>query len=229
MELAAKTFVRLVRVLLGQDAVADTKVAWGRELTVLGVHMQLSDKGIRTCPEPSKVSKWIQCIEEVLAQGKLMPGLASKLSGKLAWGGSQLFARLGRAALRPLYDQRTRRDGSISAELRESLLWWLRVLGSEIAQLKMWNPLVRHVVHLFCDASSSPPHLGCVLLQRGSSSVKWCHMPVPKHVLHNFQQRRDAQIMGLELLAISLGLSTFASCLSHKMVVVHCDNRGSEV
>ena len=229
MEHAAKVFVRLVRVLMGQDAVADTKVAWGRELTVLGLHIQLTEKGIRTYPEQAKVSKWIQCIEKVLAAGKLAPGLASKISGKLAWGGSHLFARLGRAALRPLYDQRTRRDGKMSAELREALVWWLRVLRSDVAQLKMWSTPVWHVVHLFCDASSSPPHLGCVLFQRGSSSVKWCHMPVPKHVLENFRNRRDAQIMGLELLAISLGLSTFAMFLEQKMVVVHCDNRGSEV
>ena len=35
--------------------------------------------------------------------------------------------------------------------------------------------------------------------------------------------------MGLELLAISLGLSTFQEQLSGRKVVIHSDNSGSEV
>ena len=34
--------------------------------------------------------------------------------------------------------------------------------------------------------------------------------------------------MGLELLAVSLGLSTFKKMLQGKRVVVHCDNKGAE-
>ena len=43
-----------------------------------------------------------------------------------------------------------------------------------------------------------------------------------------FQARQDNQIMGLELLAISLGLCTFEKFLSGRKVVVHCDNSGSD-
>ena len=35
--------------------------------------------------------------------------------------------------------------------------------------------------------------------------------------------------MGLELLAVSLGLCTFVGLLRGKKVVVHCDNTGAEV
>jgi len=44
-----------------------------------------------------------------------------------------------------------------------------------------------------------------------------------------FASRSDQQIMGLELLAISLGLCTFEHLLRGRNVVVHCDNTGSEV
>ena len=40
--------------------------------------------------------------------------------------------------------------------------------------------------------------------------------------------RNDAQIMGLELLAISLGLSTFMYKIRNRKVVVHTDNLGAE-
>ena len=45
----------------------------------------------------------------------------------------------------------------------------------------------------------------------------------------NFRARRDNQIMGLELLAISLGMCSFEHLLTGRAVVVHCDNTGSEV
>ena len=41
--------------------------------------------------------------------------------------------------------------------------------------------------------------------------------------------REDAQIMGLELLAIALGLSKFGSMIKNRNLVIHSDNTGSEV
>ena len=43
-----------------------------------------------------------------------------------------------------------------------------------------------------------------------------------------FRRRRDKQIMGLELLAVSMGLSTFRDMLAHRNVIIYCDNRGAE-
>ena len=48
-------------------------------------------------------------------------------------------------------------------------------------------------------------------------------------MLGRFRSRRDNQIMGLELLAIALGMCTFEGLLHGKKVVVHSDNTGSEV
>ena len=48
-------------------------------------------------------------------------------------------------------------------------------------------------------------------------------------IMGQFKQRKDNQIMGLELLAISLGMCTFEWLLVDRKVVVHCDNKGSEV
>ena len=35
--------------------------------------------------------------------------------------------------------------------------------------------------------------------------------------------------MGLELVAVSLGLCTFSTMLRNKRLVIHCDNKGAEV
>eukprot|EP00973_Karenia_brevis_P086403 11980337-Karenia_brevis.AAC.1 len=48
-------------------------------------------------------------------------------------------------------------------------------------------------------------------------------------MLKFFKPRKDKQIMGLELLAISLALCTFRNELREQRVVVYCDNKGSEI
>ena len=85
-------------------------------------------------------------IKQCLEAGLLLPGDASKLAGKLAWACSHIFKRILRAMLRrvlvgvaffdasqccdrPIFDQKTRRDGRMSAELVQALGWWLNVGG----------------------------------------------------------------------------------------------------
>ena len=49
-------FARLVRLLLGSDAVAEEKLECGPSLTVLGVLIELSNKGYTCQPARDKVS-----------------------------------------------------------------------------------------------------------------------------------------------------------------------------
>ena len=166
-------------------------------------------------------------IKEALETRRLTPGLASKLAGKLAWGGAHLFHRIGRAMLRPIFDQRSRRDGQVGTELQRALEWWLLVLDSGIAEERRWGAPSGDVSHLFCDARGYPPHLAAVLFHDGVCS--FTHMEPPSEVMSQFTRRSDNQIMGLELPAVSLGLSTFETALRGLKVVVHSDNSGSEV
>ena len=57
----------------------------------------------------------------------------------------------------------------------------------------------------------------------------FAHMKPPMEMVQAFRRRRDNQIMALELLSISLGMSTFERKLEGRKVVIHSDNRGSEV
>ena len=88
------------------------------------------------------------------------------------------------------------------------------------------SPLDRPV-HIFVDAAGKDAHLGAVLFCDGA--WMWTHMDPPAVALDSFLNSRKNQIMGLELLAVSLGLSTFSSWIKGRRVVVHCDNTGAEV
>ena len=122
MEHGMQCFARLVRALLGEDAVSAHKLQYGLTLTVLGVDVELNDKGYRCRPALEKKLKICATLESILKEGSLEPGLAQKLSGsiivhfvdcirtlcmpgQLNWAGQHLFHRLGRVMLRPLFRQ----------------------------------------------------------------------------------------------------------------------------
>ena len=59
-----------------------------------------------------------------------------------------------------------------------------------------------------------------------------CHYtdgPPAAALVERFQSRRDNQITTLEILAISVGLCTFAERLKGRKVIVYSDNTGAEV
>ena len=226
VEHGMQCFVRLVRLLLGPGSVADDKTAWGCGLDVLGVDIEMSQRGFTFRPSAEKRVRWRANIQAALNEHRRLPGAASKLAGRLSWACSRLFHRFGRATLRAIFDQKSRHSGDLSPELRRCLQWWLDVLDMELAELRTWEKSVTPLIHMFCDAASTPPHLGVVLVDAGH--WYWTHAGVSAEVLNQFRRRRDNQIMGLELLAISLGLSTFATRLQGRRVIVHSDNKGSE-
>jgi len=72
---------RLVRSILGKDAIAQRKVEVGNPLTVLGVQVEINLGGIVFTPDEGKVQVWKQCIRIALQEGRLTSGEASKLAG----------------------------------------------------------------------------------------------------------------------------------------------------
>ena len=204
-------------------------LSFGNELCILGIVVSVSSRGYRFAPADAKVLKWVAQIQAILESPRsvLLPGDASKLAGQLSWACTNAFRAFGRAMLRPLFDQVSRFDGKISPELRRALSWWDGALQHGIAEIHPWVADKGEQVHLFCDASGKLAKLGAAIRVNGD----WYYtcMRAPDELLQQFRHRRDNQIMGLELLAISMGLGTFRWLLEGRYVVVHCDNSGAEV
>jgi len=72
---------RLVRALLGEDAIAERKLEAGNPLTVLGVQVQTNLGGVAFTPDAAKVKAWVYDIERTLFDERLPAGEASKLAG----------------------------------------------------------------------------------------------------------------------------------------------------
>ena len=226
-EHALECLERLIKVLLGPDAIAKDKSSSGPKLVILGVEIELAACGFWLRPESKKAVKWIACMRRVLRERHLSMGEAKKLSGRLTWSCSHQFKRLGRAMIRPIYDQCSRRDGMIDVELLRALTWWVDALQMKIAELRPWVSSVSEICHVFADAQGNPQHLGAVVAVKGKWF--WTHASPPPEIMAGFRRREDNQIMGLELLAASLALSTFEHLLQNMRVVLHCDNSRGEV
>ena len=99
MEHGLSTFVRLVRAILGQCAIADTKLECGMDLVILGIRVQSGRKGARFTLCPEKAEKWMTNIREAIVTSKLVAGSAQKLAGRLTFATQRLFHRLGRGSI----------------------------------------------------------------------------------------------------------------------------------
>jgi hypothetical protein len=197
MEHGMATFARLVRLLLGETAVAERKLEFGHVLAVLGIVVQPSGSGVefRLCPK--KVSQWLEVINEAIATGKLVSGSAQKLSGRLMWATQLLFHRVGRAMIKAIFAQKRSADGLVGSRLMRALLWWRDVLLHGVTEMRLWSVVCRGLCHLFVDAASTPARCAAVLFVDGR--VLYTDGPPAACVMAQVASRNDKQIMSLVL------------------------------
>ena len=81
-------------------------------------------------------------------------------------------------------------------------------------------------VYLLADARSTPPRVAAVLYADGEFC--YCDYAPPDDLVGRFQARDDGQIAGLEILAVAVGLSTWADRLRGRDVVIYSDNAVAE-
>ena len=225
---AMLSFARLVRILLGESAVAEAKLECGNPLPVLGLSVSLDPSGMTCVPLPEKREKWRARLGEALSAGHLPHGAASKLAGALMWASSNLFGRLGRAMVSPFFalSQKGARGRRLSNEARSACAWWRHVLLHAVVEKRAWRPPEARSAALFGDARGEPPHIAAVLFIDGSAF--FCHAAVSHDLLRAFQSRKDHQISGLEMLSLALGIASFAPLLEGRRVHVYSDNTCAE-
>ena len=151
---------RLVRVVLGSSAVANRKLETGNPLVILGVLVKTNLVGATYVPPPEKIRQWISLIRHYLESGILGAGEASKLAGRLNWASQEIFDKLGRALLVPIYAHMRSRSSVIGWELKLALRWWLQTLERGMCQVRVWREIHTEPLQLLCDAR-------CVHLRTG--------------------------------------------------------------
>lgn len=226
-EHAMSVFERLFACVLGPGTMAKEKLEAGLPLDVLGVSIDIVGNEVRVQLSEEKREKWRRELEEVLLADRLNSSRALKIAGKLSFAAVYSFMGIGRTMLwsvfREHYDPS--RCRGLSVDLREALSWWVNALSSGFPRtIVLGQPM--EVVEMFCDARSSPPRLSAVVCAGGYRGfTDW---EPDELTMRQFEKRRDGQITSLELLAVALGLATFSSRFTGRMVRVWVDNTGCE-
>ena len=188
------------------------------------LQVQPSDTGIRFTVCKEKAMKWVLTIQQAIEQQHLAAGSAQKLAGRLTWATQHLFRKLGRAMIKPLFAQCSSATGNVGPRLLMALKWWLVILVEYITECKAWVEPKQRSCHLFVDAASTPARCAAVLIMDGG--VWYTDVAPDEAVMKSFMQRRDKQIMTLEILAILLSISTFAEKVKDRKVILYSDNTG---
>ena len=106
-----------------------------------------------------------------------------------------------------------------------AMKWWLHALTDMQAQTIAWS-LSTSRATLLTDARGSPPRVAAVLVMDGQFS--YTDWELDSAMLNVFNHREDAQIMGLAVLAIAVGLCTYGQRMKEMPVRVFCDKARGE-
>ena len=102
------------------------------------------------------------------------------------------------------------------------------MLRSNVAEQHSWTQSQqKQDAHLYVDARSTPPRCVAVLFLDGHTYFTDGE-PGKEH-MKCIGKRGDGQILSLELMAIAMGLATFAEELQGRQVWIFEDNAAAEV
>ena len=154
----------IIDTIMGTGTAAEDKLLWGNPLTILGIDVKYHRGCIRACVEKEKANKWWAELSEAVKTKKMSKREAERSAGRLAFATQWTFRRMGRAMIRPFYQQAKRPlPGSVASNrLISASKWWMRVLEERITQeVKLWcEP---NTIDIFTDAASDPPTLAAVI------------------------------------------------------------------
>ena len=168
-------------------------------------------------------------LQNILEQGSLSSGQASKLRGRFQWASSAMYGRVARGGQGPLVRRQYEDLDELTPELKESLKFMLALLEVVSPREIPLSPVSSEVVILYTDASFEPglmqsPGLGAVCMQRDDPVTRGLAGTVPEQVL-NALEEREQQIAPLEAMAVWWATIAFSSHLRNRDVVWFIDNQ----
>lgn len=210
------------------------KLQLTRTPTILGVTYNL--EGWLLEIKSDRKEELVDEISGILKADMLEPGLAGKLKGKLMFGASQLWGKVGRAFLRAISERQYLRVAEndrfgLEPPLRESLKQWLRLVRSGPPRTIDLCACKKADAVLFTDGFSPDPRdhdcrpdrIGAVLFDRRLCHPLQFSEVVPKAV-KDCWLARQTQIVPVEMIAPIVALTTFEHRLFRADLLVFTDS-----
>ena len=129
--------------------------------------------------------------------------------------------------MRPIYAQQAAPlpAGRASNRLVAALLWWIEFLRNPNQKTVEYD-FKPESIHVSTDASSTPPRLAA--LTKDAEGMRYTDVAPSSALLDALCQRKDEQIMALEMLAVLLAQNTFREGMRSKRVHIWVDNSSGE-
>ena len=197
--------------------------------TILGVTYDLKAMCLKI--KPSRKEELLDEIKSIISSEILSPGQAGKLRGKLMFGASQLWGKIGRAFLRALSERQYTRSPKTGLNLALKLA------------LKQWELLIDHGPPrpitasgarpadyvIFTDGSFpdqnsdlQDPWIGGVLFKKGARPIQF-GCKVGMDLIEKWIPRKS-QIAMIELFATVVALQTFKPWISGSWSLLFVDS-----
>jgi hypothetical protein len=208
-----------------------------RTQRVLGVIIDIQDKGITVKPDQERIDKLCEDIRVILLEGRLEPEVASRLTGKLSFVATSLFGQVGRGPLGPLYRRAHQAcDSALTPMLTQALTTLQRVLRICAPRFVPYPSHRPQIAVLYADAyfqagddakagrkvaaGSLDNGWGCVC--RTPSGITFAYGRAPDSLVRKFC-RRKAYIYFLEVLAQLICMLVHKDLLPQFWIAC-CDN-----
>ncbi|CAE7236610.1 unnamed protein product [Symbiodinium microadriaticum] len=164
-------------------------------IAVLGVTFNLEDCLLEI--KEKRKPELVESIDAILDLGTLDPGTVGKLKGKLMFGASQLWGKVGRIFFRPHSERRYSKDFSgdrmeLNEVLKRSLIYWRGLIE--------FGP-----PRDFAKAERGPDRVGAVMFDRRGLSPKQFTEVIPPSISEKWLPRKT-QIVPIEMIAPILAL-----------------------
>ena len=202
--------------------------------TILGVTFNLEEMVLEI--KEDRKRDLIEEIDSVLKANLLDPGTAGKLKGKLMFGASQLWGKLGRAFLRVISERQYARypigDGfELDPPLRESLIKWKFLIKEGPPRPIELKADKKADVVIFTDGFTPDPRskeklpdrIGAVMFDRRMGKPVQFTSVVPLAVKKKWLQRKT-QIVPVEMVAPIVALQTFKARLRNCDLILLIDS-----
>ena len=206
--------------------------------TILGVTYNLSDMVLEI--KESRRKELVEELEAIVDSKMLDPGSAGKLKGKLMFGASQLWGKVGRAFLRPFSERQYAKFPAndqfrIDKALLVSIKHWKNLIESGPPRPIDFKGRKISDLVIFTDGFTPDPRkqeklpdrVGAVVFDHRLCSPIQFSEVIPKSVQKHWLQRKT-QIVPVEMIAPILALQTFRERVVGADVIILIDSEAVE-
>ncbi|CAE7374222.1 unnamed protein product, partial [Symbiodinium necroappetens] len=234
---SAKLAAEIVHFILGA-LFDEKKLQLSVAPVILGVTFNLEELVLEI--KEQRKQELRDTIDSVLESGTLDPGLAGKLKGKLMFGASQLWGKVGRAFFRPLSERQYMKDlhgdrMDLNPAIVRSLKYWRRLIQfGPPREISLRSEKPSDVV-IFTDGftpdqrkhEAGPDRIGAVMFDRRAQAPKQLAEVIPRVISEKWIPRKT-QIVPIEMIAPILEIETFRDHLRNKDVLLLIDSEAVE-